>query len=797
MGAWFFDVGGDLPVRANRVLGWLAAAGLCLAAVVLGGCTQKLSIVRVDEATLYQGDGKNVISTREPSAATKVVLREYGLGRLYWDDPDAALKALYGVWVRDGRADLLVALAELCYDQARNRPMTRTRRAEYDISCALAAYRVLIETQEAKLPVVTLERIRLARELYNRSLAWALIDPVRHLRYDVPLRVVYADCVVDLQLTENQAQQIHSATDMFAHPYELMVVGLRSRVETQGIGAPLIGMRKADAFNGDPLEAYMLAGRVCFSVTGVVEFKEASNVQRPASSVGRSLRAGESGAEGSGEEADRRLHVRLTKKEQSGEEKSGAEGSGEEPAGRQRSGPGGEKSTLTPALPLRGREQEGGVVAVKASVGGPHRSPLPKGEGAGAEHPHPSPLPKGEGVSAGRGLPKRLVGDLRLYSMIKQDTVPFGNKESVAAQVNYSVPVAIMLEDQPRLWILKGLLSPAEWESQSGLFMGHPYQKGKIPVVFVHGLASSYHIWLDMVNELRADPVLRKRYQFWLYSYFTGSPVEYSAYRFRLQMKAVHEQVERCYGADPAMEQMVIVGHSMGGLLSRTAVQQSSPEVLSLYLKRQTPGFLTEPKALSEKLSEDSRAQLARWLTYNPLKFVKRVVFIAVPHRGSAIADSMFGRTVSSMVAVPDGVMSFSGQVFEVLFDQKSAEIRAVGKRYYTGIDSLSSQDPVLRVGADQMFDQGVKLNSIVGNVYEEDKDKGRWTDMVVPYNSAHLVPAESERVVPYWHSMTDKDLVIQEMRRILLFNLVSAGKGEIQVVEESDRGQGTRDKAE
>lgn len=642
-------------VQRVRLMERLAWVWLICGVVLLGGCTQKLTMVRVDEASLYTGTGKNVISTHAPSVATKVVLGEFGLRSLYWEDPDQALRELYQAYLTRQRPDMLVALAELCYDQARNRPMTRTRRADYDASCALAAYTVLIQTQESRMPVVTLERIRLARELYNRSLAWVLIDPVRKLRRDVPLNVVYADCVVDMRLVESHVTHLRAEADTFAHPYEIMVLGLRSRVETQGIGAPLIGMRKADPFNEDPLEAYMLAGRVCYPVVAVMSF--------------------------------------------------------------------------------------------------------------------------GDGLA--RPLPRRMYGDVKLYNAQASDTVPFGKYNDVPAQINYTVPIAIMLEDQPRLWILGGLLSPADWERQSGLFMGQPYQKGKIPVVLVHGLASSYHIWLDMANELRADPVLRKHYQFWIYSYFTGSPVEYSAYRFRLQLKAVHEQVQRSYGPDEAAERMVIVGHSMGGLLSRTAVQQSSPDLLGVYLKRQTPGFL-ESKALSTRLSEDSRAQLSRWLTYSPLSFVKRVVFIAVPHRGSDIADSMFGRTISSMVAVPDGVMSFSGQVFEGLFDPKSVEIRQVGKRYYTGIDSLSSQDPVLRAGVEQAFAKDVRLNSIVGNVYTERKDKKLWTDRVVPYDSAHLVPAESERVVPYAHSMTGKDLVIEEVRRILLLNLVSEGKAEV-----------------
>ncbi|MDO9105813.1 MAG: hypothetical protein Q7U57_12740 [Methylovulum sp.] len=41
-----------------------------------------------------------------------------------------------------------------------------------------------------------------------------------------------------------------------------------------------------------------------------------------------------------------------------------------------------------------------------------------------------------------------------------------------------------------------------------------PYLPGKIPVVFVHGTASSPARRADMANDLRADPWIRQHYQF-------------------------------------------------------------------------------------------------------------------------------------------------------------------------------------------------------------------------------------------------------------------------------------------
>ena len=95
-----------------------------------------------------------------------------------------------------------------------------------------------------------------------------------------------------------------------------------------------------------------------------------------------------------------------------------------------------------------------------------------------------------------------------------------------------------------------------------------PYRPGKIPVVLVHGTASSPARWAELVNELNGDPKIRERFQIWLFIYDSGRPVGYSAGRLRKALtNTVHELDPE--GKDPGLQNMIVMGHSQGGLLTK------------------------------------------------------------------------------------------------------------------------------------------------------------------------------------------------------------------------------------
>ncbi len=163
-----------------------------------------------------------------------------------------------------------------------------------------------------------------------------------------------------------------------------------------------------------------------------------------------------------------------------------------------------------------------------------------------------------------------------------------------------------------------GLLRPETYNSMPGIFMGRPYQAGRIPVLFVHGLWSSPDAWLKMTNDLQADPLIRERYQFWYAFYPTGAPLMFSAARIRQTLHELRDTVDPGHH-DPALDKMVVVGHRLGGVLSKQLLQ-SSDRILE-------QGLLTRPLE-QVTLSPRSRSELSHLLYFEPEPSIRRAIFI-------------------------------------------------------------------------------------------------------------------------------------------------------------------------
>jgi hypothetical protein len=79
-------------------------------------------------------------------------------------------------------------------------------------------------------------------------------------------------------------------------------------------------------------------------------------------------------------------------------------------------------------------------------------------------------------------------------------------------------------------------------------------------------------MWRNVINGLEKDPLLRKRYQCWLFSYPAGNPPLYSALRLR-------EELARVQQLYPKTRNYVLVGHSMGGFVSRMPAPHGACEL--------------------------------------------------------------------------------------------------------------------------------------------------------------------------------------------------------------------------
>jgi pimeloyl-ACP methyl ester carboxylesterase len=300
-----------------------------------------------------------------------------------------------------------------------------------------------------------------------------------------------------------------------------------------------------------------------------------------------------------------------------------------------------------------------------------------------------------------------------------------------------------------------GVFFPSEYDGKTGIYMLDPYEPGKIPVVFVHGLMSSPEAWTNAMNDLRGNPELRKRYQFWMFFYSTGNPLLASGARFRKALNEIRSELDPGR-QDPAFDRMVLIGHSMGGLLSQLAISRSG-QTLWNTASRVPPDQIEMDRQIKDLLMEA--------MFFEPVPTVRRVVFISTPHRGSPLGDDVVGRVTSRLIRVPADIL----QIRETLAQangraEVSEEFR--GTRYATGVAQLGVANPVLRAINQLPMSADVPYHSIVGYNGKEPLPEGG--DGVVPYKSAHIEGALSELVVSSDHSAQETDNTIREMRRIL-----------------------------
>ena len=369
-----------------------------------------------------------------------------------------------------------------------------------------------------------------------------------------------------------------------------------------------------------------------------------------------------------------------------------------------------------------------------------------------------SPLPRFEPPSGYR-LPVTSVVDfspgsnqvpvearLRLVDPLRQDTVEIGGQRFPLA-ANFSAPL-LSYGRLNELWV--GFINMIRGESMgnaTGLLLPQPYDPERIPVIFVHGLLSSKFIWRRTALALLQDPEIRRHYQFWVYSYPTGHPITFSALNLREDLALAQGRFGLTHG-------VVLIGHSMGGLLSRMQVTNSGRAVWD-------ETFGPEAQDLYVRVPNNSRVKQALIFQANPT--VKRVIFIATPHRGSRLAVGKIGAIAIWLIRLPlDLLKEIPETIAHALnFNGQSAILP-------TSVQGLSPNSPLLHA-LDRLPIEAVH-HSIIGDRGRGDTPNS--SDGVVPYSSSHLASAQSEKIVPTGHEPMADPQAIEEIRRILLLNL-------------------------
>ncbi|MCD0245250.1 alpha/beta hydrolase [Xanthomonas melonis] len=333
------------------------------------------------------------------------------------------------------------------------------------------------------------------------------------------------------------------------------------------------------------------------------------------------------------------------------------------------------------------------------------------------------------------------------------------------------VPLAANFTAAYGLWLaksgfaaqsLRSMLGRARGIDRPHLYLMQPYDPDRRVLLMLHGLASSPEAWVNVANEVMGDETLRQRYQIWQVYYPTNAPIAVN----RAQIQALVQRSLQHFdpaGTAPASHGMVLIGHSMGGVIGRLLVSSSGDRLWNALLR---------DYRLDGERGARVRAKLAPLLNFAPMPQIDRAIFIAAPHRGTPLAEGGLGRLVGRMVRLPLALLDRFGDVLQDLADSEQDRQGALPRRKSrllppTSIDNLRDTDPFVRATMDLPISPQVRYHTIVGREKPQ-VPLAESDDGLVPYRSAHLDGAASELVVTSWHSVQETPQAILEIRRIL-----------------------------
>lgn len=316
---------------------------------------------------------------------------------------------------------------------------------------------------------------------------------------------------------------------------------------------------------------------------------------------------------------------------------------------------------------------------------------------------------------------------------------------------NFTASFALLLaKEKPQKLGLIRLLRPEQYAATARVARLEPYNPGKSVVLVIHGLMDTPATWTPMINDLRSDKEIRRNYQFWFFSYPSGYPYPYSALILRKELDAIEKKY-------PLRRPMVLIGHSMGGCISRTLITDAGTKLWMAGFGK--PPEQTEMPAESKRLLEEA-------LIFKHRPEIGRVIFMSTPHRGSDMATNPLGRIGSMLVRTPGKLLNLGNTIKEAATaDPAALQL----KRLPNSVDTLAPNNRFVVAINEIPTVPNIPVHTILGDRGKGDSPNS--TDGVVAYWSSHFDGAESERIVPSNHSSPLNPEAIAEVHRILKLN--------------------------
>lgn len=309
------------------------------------------------------------------------------------------------------------------------------------------------------------------------------------------------------------------------------------------------------------------------------------------------------------------------------------------------------------------------------------------------------------------------------------------------------------VEFERELGFVRGLFDTSAQREGSLVRLLAPVDPDKTPVILVHGFASSPMAWANMVNELLGDPDISEQYQFWMARYPTGLPVLVN----RQSLATTLEEFRgRAWPNPEQRPQAVLVGHSMGGVVSRLLLTASGDVLWDA-------AFTADPETFKPGPDLDRSHEL---FVFEPIPDVDELVMIAAPHRGSRMAEGVVARMVQRLIQLPEETMDYLARLAA---EQPNKVRPAVLESYRLGgptsVVTLSPDQPVIAAARKLPISDHVTIHSIVGVQDPSDPAAG---DGVVTLDSASWPVGSTYRVVA-GHDLQNAPATISVLKRILL----------------------------
>jgi len=331
---------------------------------------------------------------------------------------------------------------------------------------------------------------------------------------------------------------------------------------------------------------------------------------------------------------------------------------------------------------------------------------------------------------------------------------PKNSSEEIAR--DYTAPINYLTRRAKLIPKITAIVKTNQYMDGIGLHRMNPFDPNKIPVILIHGFKSNPTTWVNLINQLQSDPKVRNRFQFWTFSYPTGIPILYSTMRLRNELNAMRKYYDPDEN-NKNLSNIVLVGHSMGGIIARLLSSTSSKE----YSKWPPVG------SNSFKIPIKSNELAKKMFRFKSQDYITRSIFIATPHRGTKLASSGIAKMLSSVIQVP-----FELQETFINSLSLNPDISFNDQQFISRMKSINNLRPesnFIKYMQSSSIDPRIKTHSIIGI-----GKLGWWkklesrNDFVVSYESAHLINSDSELTIAAWHDLNTDSETISEVGRIL-----------------------------